>query len=489
MDQETVDYEVAVIGAGFAGLGMAAALRRAGRDDFVIFERERELGGTWWVNTYPGCACDVPSHLYSFSFAPNPDWGRMFSPQPEILDYLRHCAERYGLQRFTRFETEITSCRYDEAAGRWRLTSAGGDTWSCRFLVAGIGPLSRPSIPDLPGLGDFGGEVFHSQQWNHDFDLEGRTVAVVGTGASAVQFVPRIAPQARRLDLYQRTPPWIVPKPDRPIGVFEKRLYRRLPALQRLYRGFIYTVMEARVVPFIRHPGLFKLVEAQALRHMREQIHDPALREKLTPSYRLGCKRILPSNDYYPAIARDNVELVTDAIRSIDQHGIVAGDGTHRAADAIILGTGFRATDPVPAGLIYGRGGRDIREAWAEGPEAYLGTTVAGFPNLFVLVGPNTGLGHTSLVYMIESQVRYVLSALEQMGRQGLGTFEVRPDVQRSFNQRLQQKMQRTVWIRGGCRSWYKTDDGKNVTLWPGSTLTYRRLTRRFRLADYDVGR
>ncbi len=479
-------YRVIIIGAGFAGLGMAIRLRQAGETDFVVFEKESGVGGTWWVNSYPGCACDVESHLYAFSFAPNPDWRRLFAPAREIRDYLQRCAERFGVMPHVRLNTGIRRMDWDDSAGLWHLLDAGGARYTANVVVAGMGALSVPHYPDIPGLERFRGRVFHSQQWDHEHVLDNRRVAVIGTGASAVQFVPRIRPKVRHLDLYQRTPPWIVPRPDRAVSHRERRRLRRFPGLQLAWRWGLYWLLEARVLAFARYPGLMRLLQRSAERHLREQVPDPRLRRALTPDYMFGCKRILLSDDFYPAVTAENVDLITAGIREVREDAIVTLDGIERPADTIILGTGFRAADPVPTGMIFGRHGVDLGEHWADGPQAYKGTTIAGFPNLFMLMGPNTGLGHSSVVLMIESQIAYVMDALRRMHRGGIGAVDVKPDVQQAWNRWLQRRLQGTVWNVGGCRSWYLHPvSGRNVTLWPGFTWQFRLRTRRFDLGAY----
>jgi len=481
---EASDLEVLIVGTGFAGLGMGIHLKRAGIESFVILERADDVGGTWRDNRYPGCACDIPSHLYSFSFELNPAWSRHYPPQREIWDYLRHCANKYGLMSHIRFGAELVQARYDEAAARWRVTTRDGRSFSARVLVSGMGGLSNPDVPKLPGLEYFSGTTFHSARWNGDYDLRGKRVAVIGSGASAIQLVPQIQPQVAQLDYYQRTPSWILPHPDRAVTPFEHWLFRWLPFTQRLLRAAIYWVHESRVTGFTQRSGLLPLAAGLARRHVRRQITEPELRRKLTPEYALGCKRILISNNYYPALERPNVEVITDTIRELTPHGIVTGDGRERQVDAIIFATGFKAQQPFERGMVLGRGGIDIVDSWPAGPEAYLGTAVSGFPNFFMLVGPNTGLGHNSMVYMIESQITYVMSALRQMRARRLLSVDVRPEVLRSYNDELQARQRGTVWA-SGCRSWYLNDNGRNTTLWPGATFTFRRKTRRFLLRDY----
>ncbi|MDP9141871.1 MAG: NAD(P)/FAD-dependent oxidoreductase [Pseudomonadota bacterium] len=475
------------MGTGFAGLGMAIALQKAGLKSFRILERAQSVGGTWRDNHYPGCACDVQSHLYSFSFEQNPDWSRMFARQPEIKAYLEKCAQKYALEPHIEYGAEVVQARYDEAAQRWTVSTRSGKTYSARVLISGMGGLSTPVIPTLKGIENFKGERFHSAQWNHQYDLKGKRVAVIGTGASAIQFVPQIQPQVASLDLYQRTPPWIMHKPDRAISATEQKLFRKLPVLQKAMRSAIYLMLESRVFGFVISPGLMKLIEGQARKHIRNQVSDPELRAKLTPDFQFGCKRVLISNDYYPALTQSNVDVVTDGIREIRANSIVTADGQEREVDCIIYGTGFAAQDPMPKGAVFGRGGVDITDAWAKGPEAFKGTTVAGFPNFFMIVGPNTGLGHSSMVYMIESQVAYVLDAVKQMKANAWGAVDVKPQRQAAFNADLQKKLQRAIWSSGGCKSWYVNEQGRNTTLWPGFTFKFRQALKQFDATDYET--
>jgi cation diffusion facilitator CzcD-associated flavoprotein CzcO len=478
-------FRVAIIGTGFSGLGMAIRLKQEGIDDFVVFERAGDVGGTWRDNTYPGCQCDVPSHLYSFSFALNPEWSRTFSEQPEIQDYLRRCAGHFDVIPHVRFEHEVSDANWDDGAQHWVINTSAGQ-FTAQVLVAGMGGLSEPSIPRLPGIDSFEGAAFHTAQWDHDVDLRGRRVAVIGTGASSIQVVPHIQPEVEKLHLFQRTPAWIMPHPDRPLSDREHKLYRRFPLAQRLMRGAIYWARETFVIPFVR-PRLARVPEAAARKHIAKQVPDSSLRRKLTPDYTIGCKRILISNDYYPAVSQPNVELVTEGIREVRPHSIVTGDGREVEVDVIIYGTGFRVTDMPAAERVRGRDGRTLSETWAGSMQAYLGTSIAGFPNLFMLVGPNTGLGHNSIVFMVESQVEYVLGALRAMDAGGVASVDVRPDVQDAYNAELQDQLKGTVWATGGCASWYLDDTGRNTTLWPGSTWPFRRRTRRFDPAAYTV--
>jgi cation diffusion facilitator CzcD-associated flavoprotein CzcO len=485
MNNVQQDVRVAIVGSGFAGLGMAIRLRKAGIDDFAVLEKADDVGGTWRDNSYPGCACDVPSHLYSFSFAPNPEWTSTFSPQPEIWEYLRGCAQRYGVMAHIRFGHELLDASWDEDVQRWRLRTSRGHL-TAQALVLGTGPLSAPSIPDLPGLERFQGTTFHSARWDHDHDLDGERVAVIGTGASAIQFVPQIQPRVGRLHLIQRTAPWIMPRPDRALKAWERRLYRALPGAQLFMRAGIYWARESFVLGF-RHPRAMRLGQRLALRHLHRQVRDPELRRKLTPRYRMGCKRVLISNDYLPALGRENVEVVTEGIREVRERSIVCADGTEREVDTIIFGTGFHVTDMPAAERVRGRDGRSLAEVWDGSPQAHMGAMVAGCPNLFFLVGPNTGLGHNSIIFMIESQCSYVLDALRLMQAGGAAEIDVRPEAQARYNAGIQEQMRGTVWTSGGCASWYLDARGRNTTLWPTFTWPFRERTRRLDPAHYEL--
>ena len=485
---DTRSVRVAVIGTGFAGLAMAIRLKQSGLDDFLVFERAEDVGGTWRDNTYPGAACDVPSHLYSFSFAPNPDWSRSFSGQSEIQQYLRDCTDRFGIRPHIRFHHEVSNIRWDDGSQRWHVETNVG-RFTAQVVVSGMGALSEPSVPDIPGLDGFEGTIFHSARWNHEHDLTGERVAVVGTGASAIQVVPELAKLVGHLDLYQRTPAWVIPRWDRKVTRAEQWLYRRFPALQRLARAAIYWSRETHVVGFTGPRGVMKMFERVARRHLAKQVCEGALREILTPDYTIGCKRILISNDYYPALAQDHVEVIPSGVTEVRGNAVVDAAGNERPVDTIVFATGFQVTD-FPAGRrIVGRGGRTLSEQWEERTAAYLGTAAVGFPNLFLLVGPNTGLGHNSMVLMIEAQVQYVLDALRVMQQQRISSVEVREEVVAAYNDKLQERMRATVWTTGGCASWYLDDTGRNTTLWPDFTWRFRNLTRRFDIAAYQVRR
>jgi cation diffusion facilitator CzcD-associated flavoprotein CzcO len=475
--------DVAIVGAGFSGLGMAIKLLQQGRSDFVVLERGDEVGGAWWANTYPGCRCDVPSHLYSLSFAPNPSWTRTYSPQAEILDYLKACADRFGVREKIRFGCDVTSAAWED--GRWKLETSQGPL-DARVLILAAGPLSAPSLPSLPGLEDFTGTTMHSAEWNHEHDLTGERVAVVGTGASAIQFVPEIRKVAQQVHVFQRTPPWIIPHPDRGISTAERRLYARVPGAQRVVRGSAYWAREALSLTFM-HPPAMRQLQRLAEWHLKHQVPDPALQARLRPSYRMGCKRILLSSTWYPALQTPNVELVTAGITEVRERSIVTGDGREREVDTLIFGTGFHFNKMPVADMVRGRGGRSLAEVWNGTPEAYRGTTFAGFPNLFMLIGPNTGLGHTSVVVMAEFQIEYVLDALRVMGERGVDVAEVRADAQSAYNAEVERKLEGTVWTSGGCTSWYLDDKGRDTVQWPGATWRFRRLTASFDPAGYEL--
>jgi cation diffusion facilitator CzcD-associated flavoprotein CzcO len=475
--------DVLIVGAGFSGIGMAIRMLGEGFTDFLVIERAGDVGGTWRENTYPGCACDIPSRVYSLSFAPNPDWSTVYPRQEEIWDHLRATVDRFGVRPYLRLGHELRHAHWDERAGRWLVETNRGPI-SARVLITGTGPLTEPSIPELPGLERFGGAVFHTAAWDSTHDLRGERVAVVGTGASAVQVVPEIQPLVASLSVFQRTAPWIMPRHDRRVSEVEKWINRRFPLIQRIQRGLHYWLLESRGFPFFVEPRTFPWLERIALGHLRRQVPDPELRERLTPDYTMGCKRILGSSTYYPALQADNAELVTEPIAEVRAGSIVTADGAEREFDTIIFGTGFEVIDMPLGRLISGRQGRLLADVWRGAPEGYRGTTVCGYPNLFQLVGPNVGLGHNSMVFMIESQINYVLDALRQMRERRLHSVEVRPEAQRAFNERIQAKFDDTVWL-SGCSSWYMNERGRVHALWPMSTIRFRLELARFDLAAY----
>jgi cation diffusion facilitator CzcD-associated flavoprotein CzcO len=495
-----------IVGAGFAGLCAAIKLDEAGERDFVVVEKDSDVGGTWHINTYPGAECDVPSQLYSYSFALNPDWSKVYSPQREIWEYTKKVAHDAGILDRVVLGTAVLDSAWDEAQQRWIVTTASvvstgstsgkttgettgeTQTYAARTLISGSGGLSEPSLPDIKGIETYAGETFHSARWRHDVDLTGKRVAVIGTGASAIQLVPEVQQIAGHVDVYQRTPNWIIPRNERRFTRLEKALFRHVPGVQRAARAGVYATLEGRVPAFNRFPGLMKAVEAQGKKNIAKAITDPELRAKVTPTYRAGCKRILVSNKWYPAIAADNVELVTDRIAEVTPTGIVTSDGTERPIDVLIIATGFHVTDPPIAQHVTGRDGRTLADVWSEkGMRAYKGTTVHGFPNLFQLVGPNTALGHSSMIFIIESQVRYVVEAARHLRRTGMATVEPRLEAQDAWSDAVQERMKPTVWTTGGCASWYLDQFGHNTTLWPGQTFTFRKHLSAFDAEQYFV--
>lgn len=476
---------VLIIGSGFAGLGLAIRLQQAGIEDFLLLEKAEEVGGTWRDNSYPGAACDVPSHLYSFSFEPKADWSRTFAPQAEIQGYLLHCVEKYRLRSRIRCRSEVVAAAFDASAGVWRVSLGDGEVLLARALVTACGQLNRPAYPKILGIERFRGEAFHSARWRHDLDLSGKRVAVIGTGASAIQFVPQIQPRVARLQLFQRSAAYVLAKPDRAYRPWEQALMRRWPLLQRIDRGLKYLQHEARALAFTLFPALMKPIGLSFKRHLARSVADAGLRRRLTPDYPLGCKRILISNDYYPALAQANVQVVNEGIREIGEDSLVTGDGQRHACDVLIYATGFLATDFLAPMQITGLDGRELNQAWQAGAEAYKGISVSGFPNLFMLYGPNTNLGHNSIVYMLESQFNYVLGCIRALQAPGLRYLDVKAEVQARYNRRIEAHAHRTVWAQG-CTSWYKTASGKNTNNWPGFTFSYRHLTRAPELNDYD---
>ncbi|MFI6501741.1 flavin-containing monooxygenase [Nonomuraea typhae] len=477
---------IVIIGSGFAGIGMAIKLKEAGYHDFVLLEKAADLGGTWRDNTYPGCACDVPSHMYSYSFELNPGWSRMFSPQEEIWEYMRGCVDKYGVGPHFRYGRQVVGLEYDDDAREWTVTTEDGATIRANAVISGIGALHIPKFPEIPGQEAFTGPSFHSSTWDHSVDLTGKRVAVIGTGASAIQFVPQIAPKVGNLLLFQRTPPWIQAKPDFALPSGARKLLA-LPGAARLLRTTIYWGLETRALGFAVDPRLMRFHESMALRHLERQVPDPELRAKLTPGYTIGCKRILISSDYYPALTRPNVNLVTDAVTEIRERSIVDATGAEHDVDVIIYGTGFKVTDSLQEQRIVGRAGRKIQDAWQEGIETYYGITTAGFPNLFFLLGPNTGLGHNSVVFMIESQVRYVMNCLRLLAKTQARAIDVKTGHQRDFQDRLHRRLDPLVWNSGGCQSWYLDEHGVNHTIWPGFTFEYWARTLRVDPRAYEL--
>jgi cation diffusion facilitator CzcD-associated flavoprotein CzcO len=487
-EDEREHVRVAIVGSGFGGLGAAARLRREGVTDFVVLERAGSVGGTWRDNTYPGCACDVPSHLYSFSFAPHADWPRTFSGQEHIRAYLEQVTDRFGLRPHLRLDTEVKRMRWDSARLCWEIETSGGRLCA-DVVVSATGPLSDPKVPDVPGIGTFPGKVFHSARWDHDYDLRGKRVAMVGTGASAIQIVPAIQPEVEHLTLFQRTPPWVLPRVDRDISDVERRLHRTLPFTAKLRRGLLWGIREVQVQAFTKYPSGLGPVERMAERNIARAVKDPALRARLTPDYRIGGKRILLPNTYYPALARENVDVVASGLAEIDGSTLVAADGSTAEVDAIVFGTGFHVTDMPIAERVVGADGRTLAQAWAEtGMRSLRGASAAGFPNWLTIIGPNTGLGNSSMILMIESQLNYMADFVRQLDvLGGRAALDARPEAVQAWNDRVQERMKRTVWNTGGCTSWYLDANGRNTTVWPGTTTEFRSATRRVDLAEYEV--
>ena len=482
-------YRIGIIGAGFGGMTAALRLKEAGENDFVIFERAEDLGGTWRDNQYPGCACDVPSHLYSFKNAPNPNWSKAFSTQPEIWKYMKQVAQQHQLQEHIVYRAQIVSAVFVEPTGRWELTDKTGRTFDVKMVIAAIGPLNRPYIPQIKGLDTFRGTVFHSSQWDNSCNLEGKKVAVIGTGASAIQIVPTIAPMVKELSLFQRTPAWISPRRNRKYLGFEKTLYKYLPFLQKLNRERIYWVSEFLGQNFLGNKLINRLGTLQALSKLKKEVKDPEIRKKLTPNYTFGCKRILLSDDYLPSFNRENVHLVTEPIDHIEPDGIVGKDGKKHEAEVIILSTGFHAAGTTGFDMqIIGLNHRNLVEEWRQsGIQGFKGISVSGFPNLAFILGPNTGLGHTSVLHIMDSQMNYIIDYLHLLDKQGTkGYLDVHQQTQKSYNDQLQSQFAGTVWA-SGCQSWYMDEHGRNTTIYPRLTVAYRKMTQQIDPKDYKL--
>jgi cation diffusion facilitator CzcD-associated flavoprotein CzcO len=482
---QTID--VAIVGAGFGGLCAAIRLRESGVQSLLILERSHEVGGTWRDNVYPGCACDVPSHMYSFSFAPNQEWTRPYPQQQEIQDYILRITASYALRPLIRFNTDVQAMRWNAEKECWQIEISGQPPMLARQVILATGPLNKPAIPDIPGVDLFAGESFHSGNWRHDVDLKGKRIAVVGTGASAIQFVPEIAPHAAHVDVFQRTAAWVVPRFDNPYGAFRLWAYRWVPGLQLLSRWRVYWFNEWIGTGFMGSRRMQNVLRRLANYHLSRQVAAPAMQKSLTPDFNPGCKRLLISNTWFPTLQRTNVELVTQAVARIEPTGVVGADGTLYPCDVIVWGTGFKATEFVAPMRIHGEGADapELGSIWRDQPAATrLGITVAGFPNLFLLVGPNTGLGHNSIIFMIECQVHYIVQALKSLRERSQNVLRLRPEVQQDDYALNQRKMKRTVWA-SGCKSWYQNAQGQIDTLWPGYTWEYWLKTRRFQEGDY----
>ncbi|QBJ95390.1 NAD(P)/FAD-dependent oxidoreductase [Rhodococcus sp. ABRD24] len=479
----TRHHEVIVVGAGISGIGAVIRLQRRGIGDIVVLEKSDMLGGTWRDNTYPGCACDVPSALYSYSFAPNTGWSRLFAGQNEIREYIERTAAEHRVHQRVEFGTELLRADWDEPAHRWRLETSKG-TFTANVVIAAAGPWNQPLIPDVPGLATFPGKVFHSSRWDHDYDLTGKRVAVVGTGASAVQFVPEIAPTVGELHLYQRTAQWVLPKPDALLPAPVRSAMGRIPGASRALRRTQYGLMEALGVGFGK-PWILRIIQQIGRAQLRAQIRCRELRRDLTPDYTLGCKRLLMSNTYYPALNRSNVEVHANAVRTVRGSVVIGADGQERRVDAIIFGTGFHILDMPIAGRIFDGQGRSLDDHWKGSPQAYLGTTVAGFPNAFLLLGPSLGTGHSSAFMVLEAQLNYLAAALTAARAAGWTRMETRPEVQAAFNAEVQEALATTVYNAGGCQSYSLDVNGRNSFNWPWSTGRMRERLREFDESAY----
>ncbi|MEU2093536.1 flavin-containing monooxygenase [Nocardia beijingensis] len=476
---------IIIIGAGFGGLGIALELRRAGLDNFTILERATDLGGVWRENTYPGAACDVPSPLYSWSYEPKSDWPRRFSEQRDIHDYMRGVADRHGLRRFIRFGTEVTDAEFDERTGQWTVRTADGTQLTADILVPAVGQLSRPALPNIPGIDTFAGPAFHSAEWDHDVDLTGKRIACIGTGASAIQYIPRIQPAAGHLTLFQRSAAWVLPKADVEYSAVHHALFKYFPPSRLAERFAIWSIFELLALGLTDLPSIKTPVIALADRHREKQVPDPELRAKLTPDYAAGCKRGLFSNEYFPALAQPNVTVETTAIEAITPTGIRTADGVEHDVDVIIFGTGFKGTEFLAPINIYGLGGRKLADVWSdEGARAYLGLSVPGFPNLFMMYGPNTNVGAGSIIYMLESQARYIRQVVQYLADRPGRYLAARPAAEQRWDDWLQKRLKDTPW--NFCSSWYRNASGRITNNWPGATVLYRWKTRTFDPVDYD---
>ena len=474
---------IAILGAGFSGMGMAIRLKQEGFENFRIYEKAGEVGGTWRENRYPGVACDVPSHLYSFSFEPNPYWSRRFSPGGEIWDYMKRCADKYGLYPFIEFGRRVTAIRHD--GKQWRIDFAGGESAIADFVVSGLGGLHEPNIPDIPGRDEFQGPVFHTAQWRDDVDLAGKRVAMIGSAASAVQVIPEIVDKVAHLDVYQRTPNWVMPRQSYAYPDWLKSLFEKAPFLARLYRGFYFTLMEWRFGAFKKDDNSVKrFVRKTFVKHLEQQVADPQLRRKLTPDYPVGCKRILISDDYLRAIQRANVELVTEGIDALTADGVRTKDGRDRKADVIVMATGFKVFDILASIDVTGPSGVSLRDVWKGGISAHRTVATPGFPNFFMLLGPNSGLGHNSVILMIEAQVNYVIDLIRRAGEGG--SIEPRADAAQAYDARIQRELQDRVWA-AGCGAWYVDAKGRNFTLYPNAVRDYLREMKTPAWEEYKV--
>jgi cation diffusion facilitator CzcD-associated flavoprotein CzcO len=483
-----VDFQIGIIGTGFGGLIAALGLKKAGKTNFVMFERASEVGGTWRDNTYPGCACDVPSHLYSLSSEPNPEWQHRFSKQGQIFKYMKDVFAKNDLTKHIRFNCDIIEVKFIESEGLWQVTSRNGDIVYVKSIISATGPLNRPVIPPFKGLSDFKGQKFHSAEWDSSCDFKGKNVAVIGTGASAIQIIPAIVPDVAQLHVFQRTPVWITPRANRKISRFEQTVYKYAPFMQKGMREVVYWGNELLGKAFLGNETISKIATYVALRKLRKEVKDPELRRKLTPQYKLGCKRILVSDDYYPTFNRPNVHLITDDIEKITENSIVTKDGQNHPVDIIVLATGFQTPEVGFYTAILGKNGRNLIDEWTQNAvEGYRGTTISGYPNYLLVLGPNTGLGHNSIVHMMESQMNYILRYLEILEKQGEKAYmDVKPDVQKAHNEALQKQFVGTVWA-SGCKSWYVNEKGRNIAIYPRLTFHFRREMQKINIEDYQI--
>ena len=479
-------YEIIIIGSGFGGIGLGFNLKKAGIENFVMLERDQVMGGTWWRNNYPGAAVDVQSHLYSFKSEPY-NWSRLFAMQPEILDYTNYLIDKYKLKDKTHCNKNVVKAEFDEDAGIWSVFIDDGSVYKAPILINSSGSLSQPSIPPIKGKEDFKGESFHTSHWDHSFDYADKKVAVIGTGASAVQVVPALAPDVKTLNIFQRTPHWVMPRPDRVLGNKERKFIHAMPLITSIYREMMYWQLEARMLAFKGNKPIIKIFQNKAKKFLKKNIPNPELREKLTPDFLLGCKRVLLTNDYYPALLRENVNLVTDGIELINETGLLTKSGEQIDVDLIVYATGFHASEnniPYP---VIGRNGLSIQESWIEGAHAYIGTVVPHFPNLFILVGPNTGIGHTSALHIMESQMKYIMKTIQAMRNNNWKSVEIKEDVENAYNEKIQKQLSKTVWQIGGCKSWYQTESGKNTTLYPTYSFVFRKDASEFKKEEHLV--
>lgn len=479
-------FDVLIIGSGFSGMCAAIKLKEAGVSNFQILERDEKPGGTWWRNSYPGAAVDVQSMLYSFSFEPW-NWSRLFAKRDEIYQYTEYVYSKHKLHENTRCQAKVTKATFDEEGGVWNVELNGVEVLTARTLITASGGLSQPSVPNFPGKDRFQGRQFHTSRWDNSHDHSGKRIAVIGTGASGIQVIPEVAKSAAAVYVLQRTPHWIMPRPDRELKAWERRVLAH-GIINKMFRLFTYLELEFRVLAFSFFPALLEVIaKPKALKNIRKNVRDPQLQEKLIPDFRIGCKRILLSSEYYPSLNRDNVELVTDPLHCINESGIKLESGRQLDVDLIVYATGFHGSEnniPYP---VIGREGASLKEAWEDGAHAYLGTLVPRFPNFFMMMGPNTGTGHTSVIYFIESHVKLIVQAIQQLLKNDWKWVDIRADVEQQYNEKIQRRLKKTVWMTGGCHSWYLTKSGKNTTLFPTFSFDFRRYVSRFNEKEFEI--